>query len=187
MLKKLVWLFEDFGWNIRCRYNYWLHGPYGLCKVIERIPFRFIIKYLRKYGAKIEDNCTFERGLRLHRPLGSKPFENLSIGKNVYLGHNVLLDLTQQVVIKDFVCIGADTQIWTHSGYYDIDDENKYVENVGKVVVEDHVIIYSDAIISQGVTIEKFSRVGANSLVNRNVGRNCFVAGIPAKIIDTQP
>jgi len=183
MLKKAAYLVEDLGWNLKCRYSYWLHGPYGLCKVIEKIPFRFLVKYLRKYGAQVGDECIIERGIRIHRPFGKKPFENLRIGKNVYLGHNVLLDLTQKVTINDFVCIGADTQIWTHSGYYDNTDY-KYLENTGAVLIKEYAIIYSSVIVAQGITIGKMSRIGANSFVNKNVENNLFAAGTPVKTIE---
>lgn len=182
MLKGLFFLFEDFRWNIKCHYNYWLHGPYGLCKVIEKIPFRYLIKYLRKYGAEIGEGCIIERGIRIHRPFGERPLENLRIGKKVYLGHNILLDLTRKVTIDDFVCIGADTQIWTHSGYYDNADK-KYVEKTGEVLIKEYVIIYSAVIVAQGIIIGTGSRIGANSFVNRNIDDNLVVAGIPAKII----
>ena len=183
MLKKAAFLIEDLGWNLKCRYGYWLHGPYGLCRVIEKIPFRFLVKYLRKYGAQVGDDCIIERGIRIHRPFGKMPFENLSIGKNVYLGHNVLLDLTQKVIINDFVCIGADTQIWTHSGYYDNTD-CKYLENTGAVLIKEYAIIYSSVILAHGITVGKMSRTGANSFVNKNIEDNIFAAGTPVKTIE---
>ena len=73
------------------------------------------------------DEYLIKRGIRIHMPFGKKPYENLKIGKKVYLGHYVFLDLTRHVTINDFVYIGAVTQIWTHSGYYDTVD-NKYIE-----------------------------------------------------------
>lgn len=111
-MKNLFWFFESILWSIRCSYNFWLHGPYGLAKVIERIPFRYLVKFLRKYGATIGNDCRFERGLNLHRALGKKPFENLIIGNGVYLGHSTLIDLTEKVEIKDKVIIASRCQIW---------------------------------------------------------------------------
>ena len=105
MIKKLFWAIEDLKWNFRCRYNLWLHGPYGLAKVIENIPFHFLVKYLRKYGASIGQNCRFERGINLHRPLGRKPLENLIIGDDVYLGHDTLIDLSKRVILQNKVII----------------------------------------------------------------------------------
>jgi acetyltransferase-like isoleucine patch superfamily enzyme len=185
LIKNLFWAIEDVRWSIRCRYNLWLHGPYGLAKVIENIPFRFLIKYLRKYGAKIGTNCRFERGTNLHRPLGKKPFENLIIGDNVYLGHNTLIDLSRKVTLKDRVIIASRCQIWTHASYYANPDilDPQYGEHFGAVTIEEGALIYSGVVISHGIAIGKFARVGANSLVIKDVEENGFVGGVPAKII----
>lgn len=185
LFKRLFWVCEDVRWNIRCRYQLWLHGPYGLAKVIEQMPFRFIVKYLRKYGATIGEHCRFERGINIHRPLGKKPFENLMIGNDVYLGHNTLIDLTRKVTLKDRVIIASRCQIWTHASYYKNPDVNdpQYGERLGDVTIEEGAIIYSGVVIGHGVTVGSFARVGANSLVIGDVVANGFVGGVPAKLL----
>jgi len=185
-MKKLFWVIEDILWNFRCAFNFWLHGPYGLAKVIENIPFRFIIKYLRKYGATIGENCRFERGINIHRPIGKlKPFENLHIGNNVYLGHNTLIDLSDKVSIKDKVIIASRCQIWTHASFYAKANINQpeYGEKLGPIIIDEGAIIYSGVIISHSITVGKFAKIGANSFVNKSVGKNEFWSGVPAKLI----
>ena len=183
MMKTIFLLIEDFFWAQRCRYNLWLHGPYGLAKVVERIPFRFLVKYLRRYGATVGENCRFERGLKIHRPLGKKPFENLIIGNDVYLGHNILIDLTRRVTIHDKALLGAGCYLWTHTGYYTSNSFEKpdYVEEYGEVTIKEGTIVYSGAVISCGITVGSFSQIGANSLVNIDVAPETFVGGVPAK------
>lgn len=187
MMKKLFWALEDLSWNVKCRYNLWLHGPYGLSKVVEKIPFRFLVKYLRKYGATIGDDCRFERGLNIHRPMGQKPFENLNIGKGVYLGHNTLIDLSRKVTIKDNVIIASRCQLWTHASYYGKQDTLKpeYGEHYGELFIDECAIIYSNVLITHGVTIGIFSKIGANSLVNKDIEDYSFVAGSPIRTIKT--
>lgn len=149
------------------------------------MPFRFLTKYLRIYGASIGENCRFERGINLHRPLGKKPFENLIIGNSVYLGHNTLIDLSRRVLLKNQVIMASNCQIWTHTSYYNsvnIDDV-QYGEHFGEVTIEEGALIYSGVVISHGVTIGKFARVGANSLVIKDVENECFVGGVPAKVL----
>jgi acetyltransferase-like isoleucine patch superfamily enzyme len=184
-MKTLFWYLENLIWNAKCSYNFWLHGPYGLSKVIEKIPFRYLIKYLRKYGATIGENCRFERGMNIHRPLGEKPFENLNIGNNVYLGHNILLDLSKSITINDGVMIGARCQIWTHAGYYANKDANysNYQESSKEVVIFEGTIIYSNVVVSPGITIGKMANIGANSLVNENTADFGFYGGVPARRI----
>jgi serine acetyltransferase len=187
MIRALFFAIEDAGWNIKCHYNFWLHGPYGLSKVIEKMPFRFIIKYLRKYGATIGDNCRFERGINLHRPDLIRPYKNLIIGKNVYLGHNVLIDLTAEVEIENNVIIASGVQIWTHASRYLVQkaDNLEYTEDKGKVTIGEASIIYSGVIISHNKRIGKICRIGANSLIVKNVADFDFVGGVPAKLISS--
>jgi putative colanic acid biosynthesis acetyltransferase WcaF len=181
-MKTIFWFFEDQLWGIRCSYNLWLHGPYGLAKVIERIPFRYLTKYLRKYGATIGEGCRIEKGMIIHRPFGKKPFENLKIGNGAYLGHTLLIDLTDKVEIKDWVVIGARSQIWTHAGHY-IDNKTTkptYDQMQGPVLIKEYVAIFSNVIITAGITIGENAKVGACALVNKSVAANAFVRGVPA-------
>jgi acetyltransferase-like isoleucine patch superfamily enzyme len=184
-MKKIFWKIEDLNWNLRCRYHLWLHGPYGLSKVVEQMPFRYIVKYLRKYGATIGEHCRFERGLNIHRPLGKKPFENLFIGDHVYLGHETLIDLSRKVVIRDRVIFASRCQVWTHASYYGKPDckDPQYGETFGEIRIEEGALIYSGAILTHGITLGSFCRVGANSLVNRSVEPGNFVGGVPIRVI----
>ena len=188
MLKSVFWKIEDWAWSSRCSYNLWLHGPYGLAKVVEKMPFRFLIKYLRKHGASIGENCRFERGLNLHRPLGKKPFENLVIGNEVYLGHNTLIDLSRKVEIRDKAIFASRCQIWTHASYYgqSAPEQFEYGENYGQVIVEEGAIIYSNVVIGHGTRIGRHARVGACSLVIKDVPPGQFAGGVPAKNLKTQ-
>lgn len=187
MIKRLFFTIETFFWDLRCKYNYWLHGPYGLAKVIEKLPFRFVVKYLRKYGATIGESCRFERGLILHRPIGTPPFKNLIIGNNVYLGHNTIIDLSRKVLIENNVIFASGCQIWTHASTYgslDLDDL-KYSEHTGEVLVKNAAIVYSGVIIKHGITIGERSEIGAGSVVTKDIPAYSFCAGVPAKIIRT--
>lgn len=182
-MKKVFWFLEDKLWSLRCSYNYWLHGPYGLAKVVENIPFRYLVKYLRKYGATIGNNCRFERGINIHRPLGKKPFENLKIGNDVYLGHNTLIDLSRKVEIKAKVIIASRCQIWTHASHFEGNtlDNYKYSENYGEVHIMEGAMIYSNVVIIHGLTIGRFCKIGASSLVNKSIPDFEFWGGVPAK------
>jgi len=178
-------IIEDLVWNLRCCYGFWIHGPYGLAREMERMPFYFIVKYLRKYGANIGKDCRFERGINIHRPFGIKPFSNLTIGDRVYLGHNTIIDLTRPVTIKNDVIVASRVQIWTHASYYGGNsvDNLKYGEYKGEITIDEGALIYSNAVLRHGTNIGTFSIVGACSMVNRNVEPYTFVAGVPIKLI----
>lgn len=186
-MKGFIWWIEDQVWGLRCSYNFWLHGPYGLSKVIEKLPFPFMIKYLQMYGATIGENCVFERGINIHRPGKRLPFENIVIGNGVYLGHSVILDLSERITIENNVAIGGRSQIWTHAGFYrEKDPKNPdYTENTNSVIIGECAIIYSNVIITHGVQIGKFAKIGASSLVNKSIPDNEFWGGVPVKFISS--
>jgi acetyltransferase-like isoleucine patch superfamily enzyme len=161
------------------------YGVEGLSMFVERLPKTFVIPVLKMYGAKIGTNCDMERGLVLHRidkKTKKDPFKKLFIGNRVYIGHNMIIDLTEEVKIGNDCAFGANCQIWTHTGDWTInrDDEK---DKQGPVLIGDAVICYSAVIISQGISIGNYARIGAGSVVLSNIENNTFNAGIPAKFI----
>ncbi len=161
------------------------YGVEGLSMFVERLPKIFAIPVLKMYGAKIGSNCDIERGLVLHRidkKCTKNPFKKLSIANRVYIGHNMIIDLTKEVKIGNDCAFGANCQIWTHTGDWtkNRDDEK---DKQGPVSIGDAVICYSGVIISQSISIGKYARIGAGSIVLSNVEENSFYAGIPAKFI----
>ena len=184
-MKKIFWFIEDVVWNIRCRYNFWLHGPYGLTKEVEKMPLRFAIKYLRMYGATIGENCIIDSGFKIHRPGKTKPFKNLILGNNVYLGHNAILDLTEKIIIEEDVAIGANCQLWTHVGDFknSLRDGNDYSEKTESLLIKEKVICYSGVLFSPGVVIGRQARVYAFSMVNKSIPDKEVWGGIPVRFI----
>lgn len=51
------------------------------------------------------------------------------------------------------------------------------------VIIEDDVLIGANAVLLEGVKVEKSAVVAAGSIVTRNVPQNTVVAGIPARVI----
>jgi len=182
MLKGIFWSLEDFGWNIKCRYGFWLHGPYGLARVIEKMPFRYVVKYLRKYGATVADTCRIERGMIIQRPDRVRPFKNLTLMDGSFVGYKAIMDLSEPIIFEEYAGIGGFCQVWTHQTTTLIPP---CPENRGPVTLRRNSICYSGVIVSPGITLGENSRVGACSLVNKDVAPDTFVGGVPAKPIIT--
>lgn len=185
IVRQVFLFFEDISWNCSCRYNFMLYGPYGLSGVIERMPAYFLIKYLRKYGAAIGKGCLIEKGLNLHRPGEEKPFQNLVVGANVYIGHKTKIDLSRKVIIHDHVIIGSQCMLWTHASDYS--NENSipvYKEYYGEIEIFEYSLIFSGVIISYGVTVGSNIKIGAGSMVNRSLENKGFYGGVPVRLID---
>ncbi len=184
-MKTIFWWIEDNIWNLKCTYNLWLHGPYGLCKVVEKMPFRFLNKFLKKYGAKIGENCIIDSGFKIHRPDKQVPFKNLVLGNNVYIGHNFLVDLTDKVIFEDNTALSANCQVWTHVGDYKyaLRDKNDYTEKVDRVIFKEGFVGYAGAIFNPGSILGRYSRVLALSMVSGEIPEKEIWGGIPSKFI----
>jgi acetyltransferase-like isoleucine patch superfamily enzyme len=172
-------------WLLRCSIAFYIFGSYGVSNILKNAPFPFIKPILRKYGASIGERTAIDTGIMIHRPDPIKPFRNLVIGSDCYIGHDLLIDLTAKVEIQHDVGLGARCQIWTHVGDYTdkLTNANDYHERVLPLVIGNNTVCYSGVIISPGCSIGSNSRVGAGSVVTRSVEPHTLTAGIPARKI----
>jgi len=91
---------------------------------------------------------------------------SIIVGDNVIFGHGVIVTTGTH----DYRKVGTDrVEAWPKSGR--------------DIVIEDGAMIGSGAIVLGKVKIGQNAVVGAGSLVNRDVGPDRFVAGVPAKLI----
>lgn len=124
-----------------------------------------IIKFGRKAGVTIGENCTF-----LNNPnWGSEPYL-ITIGNNVRVTSNV-----------EFI---------THDGGVHVirnlassDSEEKHWDVFGQIVIGDNVFIGVHSIIMPGVIIGNNVIIGAGSIVTHDIPDNSVACGTPAKVI----
>ena len=159
---------------------FYLYGINDLAGLIERMPTFFLPKILKDFGATIGNNVTIDSGIVIHRLSSFKDFSKIKIGNNTHLGHKMLLDVTNNIVIGDDCAFGANCQIWTHTGNW-TKDRTDEADKVSPVLIGQAVICYSNVLIGQGVKIGDFARVGAGSVVLKNVENKAFYIGCPAK------
>jgi len=150
-------------------------------------PFRALL--LRIGGARLGGAVTVEdvRFLNLHRPGG---LSKLSLGKRVFIGREVLLDLAAPLVLEDDVTIGPRVTILTHEkiGFASHPLHPFFPERTGAVRLEAGSYVGACALILQGVTVGKCSVVAAGAVVTENVPEWTVVGGVPAKKIrDVRP
>jgi len=146
-------------------------------------------------------NVIFEQGVLVFHP------ENITIGDNVYIGHNAILKgyYRNQMVIGDHTWIGQSC--FLHSGggirigravgigpavkiLTSVHKEGEHSEPVifnelefSEVVVEDGCDLGVGAIILPGVRIGEGSIVAAGAVVSKNVPPYCVVGGVPGRIL----
>lgn len=145
-------------------------------------PFRALL--LRIFGAKLAGGVTVEdvRFLNLHRKGG---LSKLSLGKRVFVGREVLLDLAAPLVLEDDVTIGPRVTILTHEkiGFATHPLTPYFPERTGPVTLRAGCYVGAHALILQGVTVGTGAVVAAGAVVTEDVPGWTVVGGVPAKKI----
>lgn len=109
----------------------------------------------------------------------------ISLGENVGIANNVILDGRGGIKIGDFSIIGFDSVILTRSHQYE--DENlpirRQIQLSKPVEIGVDVWVGARSIILPGVKIGDGAIIGANAVVTKDVPPNTVVGGVPAKFI----
>ncbi len=158
-------------------------------------------KFSKNDLKKIGNNVIFEDHILVFHP------ENISIGNNVYIGHNTILKgyYKNEMTIGDHTWIGQGcffhsaggleigcgigigpmVKIITSTHDQDGGDDVVMFNEImfRKVVIEDGSDIGIGSIILPGVTVGEGSVIGAGSVVTKSIPPYVIAAGSPAKII----
>jgi acetyltransferase-like isoleucine patch superfamily enzyme len=104
---------------------------------------------------------------------------NLTVGDDVTIHRNVLIDDRGEVVIGNEVSISDYANIYSHShAVEDIHDIS-----LGRTVIGDRVRITYHSVVLSGVTIEADAMVGSMGVASKSISAGVIAAGIPAKPI----
>lgn len=105
----------------------------------------------------------------------------LIAGDFLHMGKDSHINTARSVKIGDEVGIGEGTKIFTHSAYLSAWEGFPY--NFAPVTIGNRVWL-PHAWVNPGVTIGDDVVVAAMSLVNKDIPRGAFVAGVPAEVVD---
>jgi acetyltransferase-like isoleucine patch superfamily enzyme len=107
----------------------------------------------------------------------------VKVGKNTWIGPNVILDGSGGLDIGDFVSISAGVQIYSHNSVARSSSEGSESIERTPTRIGSGVYIGPNAIIQMGVSIGDGAVIGALSLVNCDVPARARAFGAPIKII----
>jgi UDP-2-acetamido-3-amino-2,3-dideoxy-glucuronate N-acetyltransferase len=144
--------------------------------------------------AVIDDNITIGAGSKIwhfsHVLSGSKIGNGCNIGQNVVIGPDVTIgkdckiqnnvSVYKGVTIEDGVFCGP-SMVFTN--IYNPRAEIRKMDQVRSTMVKKGATIGANATIVCGVTLGRYSFIGAGSLVNKNILDYALVVGNPAKQI----
>ncbi|MEO8071457.1 MAG: acyltransferase [Acidobacteriota bacterium] len=143
--------------------------------------------FLRLCGASVGENSVIQRLSLINVDRGG--FKALTIGRNCFIGDEVLLDLAAPVTLEDDVTIATRAVVLTHLnvGFKDHPLQTRFPSQTAGVVVRRGSFLGAGATVLAGRTIGPEAFVAAVSLVNRDVLAGELVGGVPIRSLATRP
>lgn len=106
---------------------------------------------------------------------------DVKVGKNTWIGPNVILDGSGGLEVGDHCSISAGVQIYSHDTVQQSLSLGEDSAQKMKTSIGNGVYIGPNSIIEKGVSVGDQSVIGAMSFVNTNISKGKKFYGIPAK------
>lgn len=108
---------------------------------------------------------------------------NISVGKNFYSNHNLVILDGAKVEFGDNVFIAPNCGFYTAGHPIDASERNKGLEYAHPIKIGNNVWIGGNVCVLPGVTIGDNCVIGAGSVVVRDIPSNSVAVGNPCKVI----
>jgi len=165
-----------------------------ICHKLERLLIPHLARLIEEWQTKIRHYQHQElkkklqylgKGVRFKRDLRIEHPENVSLGNNVYVGPNVLLDGRGGITIGDNTTLGFNVVILSANHDYHSNalpyEHNVYIHK--PVTIGCNVWIGGNVLIVPGVSIGDGAIIAAGTVVTANVQPLAIVGNQPMRII----
>ena len=133
------------------------------------------------------DNVMLDRGVTLLLTDSDRRRPNLTLGRNVYINRNTVIDVHGTLTIGDQCMIGANCYITDgNHGMDAMSSIGSQPMSVKSVRIGNDVWIGANSVVLPGVTIGDGAVIGAGSVVTGNIAINSVAVGSPARVIRTR-
>ena len=112
-------------------------------------------------------------------PFSGAVFQNIRIGKNVFINSNLLAMARGGITIEDDAQIAANVSLLSNNH----DPYERMVLLCKPILIQKGAWIGANAVILPGVSVGKHAIVGAGSVVTKDVPDYAVAVGNPARII----
>ncbi|MCP5149471.1 MAG: acyltransferase [Chromatiales bacterium] len=112
---------------------------------------------------------------------------DVKVGRDCWIGPNVILDGSGGLVLGDWCCISAGAQIYSHDTIERYTSLGAKPARKAPTRLGDGVYVGPQAVISMGVTIGSRAVIGANSLVRSDIPDGSRAWGTPARVQPATP
>jgi maltose O-acetyltransferase len=154
-------------------------------RISGNISSRYRLALLRHLGATIGVRNRFSHPFFLLNC--GKNLSRLTIGENVFVGHHVLLDLSEHIQIGNDVTLSMNVTISTHIDVGNIPLAKHYPRRRSPVRVHPNVYIGTGAILLAGITVGPDAVIAAGAVVRTDVPPGTVVGGVPARALKRIP
>ncbi len=138
---------------------------------------------LREYGATVGERATIYGPLHVMNAAGD--FSNLTIGHDVYIGTDVLIDLADRVTIGDYVSLGMRSNLITSFDVGAGPLKERRARKQGPIVIGAGAYVGTNVTVLHGVTIGEQATIGAHCLIRKDVAPGATMISEQAREFET--
>lgn len=140
------------------------------------------VPLLKHLGVEIGEDTTIWPGFTINSGYGRNDYKHLKIGNHVRILWDVIIDLNDEVIIEDYVHIGAKSCLITHLhlGKTPL-GISEYPYQKGRIIVKKGSVVLWNSIVLHDTIVNEHTMISAGSLISGVIPSFCVFGGNPAR------